>query len=202
MVTMYLYKQNTLVTSFDITNTAKELTFTDITDLVISGEGRWFLFYDQDQLTGQAYNSVIGSSKYVDILPFEVPNTTTDFINDVTAFGSNSYGLGLDLSVYADLTPFIVANKQMFSECIQMQWQHDILYMFLANPDAMINANERNMSRQTLQEMLLLEIHGDNKHSLASQMEVAYHKLKRSLDFKEVALPGENNNLITFNSFG
>jgi hypothetical protein len=196
-----LYNQNTLVKTFSITTIAKEFSFTDITDITISGEGRWFLFYDQDSLSGEAYNWPVRSTRYVDILPFEVPNTTIDFTS-INSFGLNNYGLGLDFSVFADLTPFILTNIQMFAETVHLQWQYDILQMFLTNPDIEINANQRNIDSANIRELLLIELKGDTKHSLASQLERAYRMLVKSLDFNEVALPGENDNSITFNSFG
>lgn len=201
-LTLYLYNQNTLVTSFNITTVAKELSFTDITDISISGEGRWFLFYNQDGLTGEAYNYPITGTKYVDILSFEIPNTTTDFVNTVVSYGTNNYGLGLDFSVFADLTPFILANKQMFAECIQFQWQYEVLNMFLFNPDVMINNNQRNIDRNVIRENLLIELRGDQRHSLSSQMDRAYKTLVKSLDFGEIALSGENNSYVQFNSYG
>jgi hypothetical protein len=200
--TLYLYNQNTLVTSFEITTIAKQFQFTDITDVSISGEGRWFLFYNQDDLTGQAYNWPLHSTKYVDILPFEVPNTTTDFVNTVNSYGINSYGLGIDFSVFADLTPFILTNAQMFAECIHLQWQYDVFEMFLMNPDVKINMNQRNIDRDQVRELLLVDLKGETKHSLVSMLDRAYKTLIKSLDFGEVALPGENDNLITYNSIG
>jgi hypothetical protein len=197
-VTMYLYKNNTLVTSFAITGSA-DFAFTDITDIDLTGEARWFLFYDQDDLTGQAYNSVMNDSKLVCIKPFEVPNTTTDFINDVNSYTSNSYGLGIDISVTADLTQFILSNIQVFVECIHLQWQYDILEMFFTNPEVRITLNERNISSDKVSEYIMIDLRGDTKHSLASKLDRAYKKLIDALDFQDPALPGSNDNYVTFN---
>lgn len=201
---LYLYNQNTLAATIALSSLAeKELVFTDITDQDLSGEGRWFLFYDQDDLTGEAYNWPISNpSSYVDILPFEVANTTTDFINDVGAYSTNSYGLGLDFSVYANLTQFIKDNKQAFIEAIHLQWQYDILELFTLNPDVQVSAEGRNIDIQSNREYIIGELKSDARNSLVSKLDYAYKILRRSVDFKEIALPGDNEQAITFISIG
>ena len=201
---LYLYKNNTLVTTIALSSlVAGEFNFTDITDAELSGEGKWYLFYNQDNLTGVAYNWPVNfSSSYTDIYPFEVANTTTDFVNDVSAYTVNSYGLGLDYSIYADLTQFILTNISMFAEVIQLQWQYDILELFLLNPEVKLNLNQRNIDRNETREILLGELKSETAYSLASRLSRAYKNLLKSLDFGDITLPGDDEQFITFNSFG
>jgi hypothetical protein len=203
-LTLYLYKQNTQVTTISLSSmVAGELAFTDVTDQEIKGEGRWFLFYDQDDLTGSAYNwNCMKEYQYLDILPFETPNTTTDFINDVSGYTYNSYGLGLDVSVTSDLTNWIIDNKGVFAECIHLQWQYDILELFITNPDVQVDRNQVNIASEANRAYILGELKSDTKFSLASKIEKAYEKLIKSLDRGEVTLPGTNDNFISYESQG
>jgi hypothetical protein len=202
---VYLYNQNTLVDTIALSDlTTKTFEFTDITDQDLSGEGRWFLFYDQDDLSGEAYNWPVNNhSIFTDIMSFEVANTTTDFVNDVSAYGTNSYGLGLDYSVYANLTQFILDNKQAFVDVIHLQWQYDILELFMLNPEVRVNLEGRNIEKEEIRNYLIGELKSENENSLVSRLNIAYKRLrKNSLNFDEVALPGENEQTITFNSYG
>jgi hypothetical protein len=201
--TLYLYNQNTKVKEITITSNSKELSFDDIDDVDLSGEGRWFLYYDQDDLTGQAYNwPLYSNSSYIDIKSFEVPNTTTDFINSVNSWSFNSYGLGLDYSVKCDLTSFLLSNKLIFAEAIHLQFQYTILETFLYNPDVKFSVEGRNMELQAIQEKIAWELKSGEKFSLGKRLQDTYKNLLKSLDFGEPALPGANDIPITFNSFG
>lgn len=201
---VYLYKQNTLMSTISLsTLVAGEIVFTNITDQEITGEGRWFLFYNQDDLTGEAYNwNVYDENGFVDILPFEIINTTTDFINDVSAYTYNSYGLGIDASVYGNLTNFIIDNKHAFAESIHLQWQADILELFLLNPDFQANSSQRNIDRSETRDYLIGELKAETEHSLASKLNKAYQILRKSLQKNDIALPGNNEEIVTFNSYG
>lgn len=200
---LYLYKQNTLVNTFSLSSLiADELAFTNVTDYEITGEGRWFLFYDQDDLTGEAYNwNVYNTYGFSDIMPFEVVNTTTDFVNDVSAYTYNSYGLGLDISVYVNLTNFILDNKQAFAEVIHLQWQSDILELFLLNPEIQLNEGQRNIDKDKTREYLIGELKSETEHSLASKLSKAYHILRKSLDKGDIALPENDTPTAIFNTY-
>jgi len=200
---LYLYNQNTLVATIPIASlVAGDFKFTDITDQSMLGNGRWFLFYNQDDLgDASAYNWVMDSpSEFVDILPFEVPNTTTDFVNDVAAYSMNTYGLGLDMSVYADLTNFILDNIQAFAEAIHLQWQYEILEMMLLNPNAQLTNLQRLIDSKDLHDILLGELKGDHRQGLGTRLENAYKNLRKSFAMGTASLPGENDSTITYQS--
>jgi hypothetical protein len=202
-LSLKLYKQNTLAYTISLSSlVAGEFSFTNITDEEITEEGRWFLFYDQDDLGDtQAYNwTVYASNGFVDILPFEVVNTTTDFVNDIEAYTFNSYGLGLDISIYGNLTNFIVDNKQVFAEAIHLQWQVNILEQFLLNPDIKINGTQRNI--EDLKDYIIGELKSETRHSVASKLDKAYKILNSSLESNDIALPGDNEQTVTFNTYG
>ena len=205
-LTLKLYNQNTFVADIVLSSTENELVFTDITDQLMSGEGRWFLFYNQDDLTGQAYSSYIEQgSKYCDLLSFEIPNTTTDFINTIDTYSNQCYGLGLDFSIYADLTQFIKSNIQSFAEVLHLEWQYQILEMFIMNPDVQFSGIERSMIDEKKREIIYAELHNTEKgvDSLVKRRFYAYKKLIKSLESKgDKALSGQNNQFIYYDNIG
>lgn len=205
-VTIYLYNQNTLIAEGTFNNVANEFSWNTVSDFVISGQGRWFLFYNQDNISGNATNWDFYSSnkysKFVEILPFEVTNTTTNFVQDVNSYTNNSYGLGLNISVKADLTNFIKQNKFAFAECIQLQFCYNMLELFLVNAESRSNTIQKKLN-SIPKELILAELKSESKHSFISNLERAFKNLRKSLSFGDVALPDlKKGSFITNTNFG
>jgi hypothetical protein len=150
-ITMYLYNQNTLVSSFDVSATSNYFEWVDITALEInSNSGAWFLFYDQKELEGRAignntvfYNYI---STWANITPFEMASLTD--LPNITSSNlvyDKNYGLNLNFSISYDLTNFVKQHLTQFAECFQRQFEYDILNMFMYNAENQSNRTERNV---------------------------------------------------------
>jgi hypothetical protein len=198
---LYLYSQNTKVAELLVDSEANNFswnTLTENNELYGSGK-RWFLFYDQDELTGNAltFDFWVANrvSSFVKFYPFEIPNTTTNFIKDVDGYTSYSYGLSFDLSLLCDITDFITTNKFAFAKAWQLQFCYDMLEMFYYNGSAASNSIERNILNTTQgQDGLLGEIKGENENTIVSKLKVELRRLNKALKFGEVCLPCKDEN--------
>jgi hypothetical protein len=202
-VPIYLYNQNTLIATGSFDNVANEFSWNTLTSFEVTGQGKWYIFYNQDDITGEATNwnfySANQFSKFVEVLPFEVVNTTTNFVKDVCAYTQDSYGLGLNLSVKADLTNFIKQNKFAFAECIQMQFAYNMLELFLVNAEMRSNTIEKRTTNID-KDLLLAELKSESKHSFISNLDRAYKNLIKSLNFGDVCLPDKTGGSFIINT--
>lgn len=107
-----------------------------------------------------------------------------------------NYGINLDVSVYCDITDFIIRQKQLFQDVIAKQVAVDFLREFAYNPNVRTNRRSINASRTDI----LYELDGDSssmKHSgLNYELDLALKALNfstRGLD--RVCLPCVNHGL-------
>ena len=137
--------------------------------------GAWYLCYDQSKLPeGMECVNVakdwsrepcgtcnIGSltawrelTKYINISPFKVkaPETFYEFpemwdIEDTVYTNTVNYGLNVEVSVYCDLTDFIIRERQMFANVLQMEMAARVLRMLAYNPSVRVNRKQSNASQ-------------------------------------------------------
>lgn len=111
-------------------------------------------------------------SKYIEIHPFYVDENQLlgedeqmYFDPEIMNFTYDAnYGINLDVSVYCDLTDFIIKQKQLFQDVIAKQVAVDFLREFAYNPNVRTNRRSINASRTDI----LYELDGDSssmKHS-------------------------------------
>lgn len=191
--------------------------------------GSWYLCYAQSELpegsqaikkdkdwskgpckecTRGEYLSWIAWSKYIEIHPFYInenesaldddERTLWDISKNVYTY-DNNYGINLDVSVYCDVTDFIIDHKEMFRDVIAKQVAVDFLREFAYNPSARANRSSINASKQDI----LYEIDGDSssmkKSGLSYQLEQAFKALSmdvRGID--RVCFPCKNNGIKYF----
>jgi hypothetical protein len=182
-ITFYLYNQNTLVTSFDLTTQAGFFEWKDLTTSIeiTANSGPWFLFYDQDELIGRAIgkNTIFtnGMFRYANITPIEF-----SAIADLTDIDSQlvydkNYGINLNFTVSYSLTNFIKQHLAQFAECIQKQFEYDMISMMCYNPDAQICARERNLNTENL----IFELKSYEGDTVIKRLASAYKQMKTTL---------------------
>lgn len=182
-ITFYLYNQNTLVSSFDLTSVAGYFEWKDLPQIEIeSNKGAYYLFYDQDELTGRAIgNNTIfqnGMFKYANITPIEFSS-----ISDLSTIDSSNlvydknYGMNLNFTISYSLTNFIKQHLVQFAECIQKQFEYDMVSMMCYNPDAQICAREMNVNT----ERLMFELKSYEGDTVIKRLSSAYKQMKATL---------------------
>lgn len=182
-ITFYLYNQNTLVSSFDLTSVAGYFEWKDLPQIEIeSNKGQYYLFYDQDELTGRAIgNNTIfqnGMFKYANITPIEFSS-----ISDLSTIDSSNlvynknYGINLNFTISYSLTNFIKQHLVQFAECIQKQFEYDMVSMMCYNPDAQICAREMNVNT----ERLMFELKSYEGDTVIKRLSSAYKQMKATL---------------------
>ena len=178
-----LYNQNKLVSTFSLSSTANLFEWKDITQLEItSNTGAWYLFYDQDELTGRAIgaNSIFSNYmySYANITPFAIDSVAdlTDMDEGDLIYDKN-YGLNLNFSISYDLTNFIKQHMLQFAEVFQKQFEYDILSMFTYNPDAQSELRERNIDS----EKLMFELKSFEGDTVIRRLKAAYKSMESTL---------------------
>lgn len=183
-VEVFLYNQNNLVTSVNLTSDGNNFKFFDV-DMNIdpSEKGAWYIFYDQTGLTEQSVgsNQTIHScfDPYFSIVGFSVdPGTDLNTIDQSDFEYGTTFGLNLNLSIAPDLTNFIKQHPNLIAEAWQLQTATDILWDFLGNTNVRSNQNQRNIDREEVKFQLI-----DTKgRTLAKRLTHAMKKLSNSLD--------------------
>ena len=137
--------------------------------------GSWYLCYNQDELPAgmEAINVSkdwsrepcgtcnIGSvelwremTKYLQVTPFmyNAPETFKEYpeLWDVamTMYTNTlNYGLNCEITVGCDLTDFIISQRQIFQDVIQLQVASTALRTLAMNPNVRVNRNQSNVTR-------------------------------------------------------
>lgn len=143
-------------------------------------------------------------SKYIEIHPFYVDENRLlgedeqmYFDPEIMNFTYDAnYGINLDVSVYCDLTDFIIKQKQLFQDVIAKQVAVDFLREFAYNPNVRTNRRSINASRTDI----LYELDGDSssmKHSgLNYELDLALKALNFSTQgLDRICLPCVNHGL-------
>lgn len=186
--------------------------------------GSWYIFYRQCKLpegslavnkardwskgpckscSRNEYISWEAWSRYLEVHPFSVPDRGADDeppglwdISENEYDYSKNWGLNLELSVYCDLTDFIIREKEMFTDLVMKQFAVDMLREFAYNPNVRTNRHSVNASRVDI----LYELDGDSssmkKSGLSYQLDQAFKALDvstRGLD--RACLPCKNNGI-------
>ena len=192
----------------------------------IDAGGSWYLCYRQSELpegskainknrdwskgpckecSRSEYASWSTWSKFIEVHPFEIKESEAedldgsvmmwDIENNNYQYNCN-YGLNLDISVYCDLTDFIISEKHLFQEVIMKQFAIDILREFAYNPNVRTNRHSINASRMDI----LYELDGDSssmkKSGLNYQLEQALKAINISTQgLDRICLPCRNNGI-------
>ena len=96
-------------------------------------------------------------TKYINISPFRVhaPETFMEYpemwdVEDMVYTNTVNYGLNVEVSVYCDLTDFIIRERQMFANVLQMEMAARVLRLLAFNPSVRVNRNQSNANRYDL----------------------------------------------------
>lgn len=149
-------------------------------------------------------------SKYLEVYPFYVNEELTsynaqndestdielhlwDIENNQYTYDTN-YGLNLDISIYCDLTDFIINQRHIFQDVLLKQLAVDMLREFAYNPNVRTNRHVINASRTDI----LYEVDGDSssmkKSGLSYQLNEAFKALEMSTrGIDRVCMPCVNN---------
>ena len=143
-------------------------------------------------------------SKYIEVHPFYIDENQLlgedeqmYFDPEIMNFTYDAnYGINLDVSVYCDLTDFIIKQKQLFQDVIAKQVAVDFLREFAYNPNVRTNRRSINASRTDI----LYELDGDSssmKHSgLNYELDLALKALNFSTQgLDRICLPCVNHGL-------
>ena len=182
--------------------------------------GSWYLVYKQDELPegSQAINkdrdwskgpckscsrneyiAWQAWSKYIEIHPFSVGADSVNTLWDVETNDYNyntNWGINLDISIYCDLTDFIIQERHTFTDLIMKQFAVDMLREFAFNPSVRTNRHSINASRMDI----LYELDGDSssmkKSGLSYQLDQAFKAANISTQgLDRVCLPCKNNGI-------
>ena len=132
-------------------------------------------------------------SKYVDIMPFNVPNASLDgnnlpAIEDMVYDETTNYGLNLSLTVRPDLTEMIVDNRALITYPLGLQLARDYLQWMAFNPPVRVNPSAHNAGK----DVILYELDGASDtqaDSIKVELDKALNALAFDLSNLSAALP-------------
>jgi len=204
-ITLYLYNQNKLISSFEVNSAANLFEWVDITEFEItSNTGAWYLYYDQSTLSGRAIgdNTIFNNYMYnhANITPFEMDSVSDlDNITQDNLVYDKNYGLNLNFSISYDMTKFVNQHLIQFVETIQKQFEYDILNMFYSNPDAQSCLRERNITI----DKLVFELKSFEGDTVINKLNKSYKRLRATLNklgYKDNAFADNQDDNFTIGS--
>lgn len=167
--------------------------------------GAWYLCYNQDELPSGMQSIYVSKdwsrepcgtcnvgsveawrelTKYMQISPYmlQAPTTFAEFpemwdVEDMIYTNTHNYGINVEISVGCDLTDFIISQRHIFQNVIQLQVASMALRTLALNPDVRVNRNQSNASRMDI----LYELDGNTqgrKSGLGYELEKAYKALR------------------------
>ena len=163
-ITLYLFsseqKAPIQTKSISVTDGKAEQTALDWKlDMHKNIGGNYYLGYLTDGLAIKPYSRNCGNSyfrtqfKNVLVRPAKVTGHNTETIFDIedVDYSNETYGLNLDISVEQDYTNYIIDNKLSFVELFRLQFQADVLKMFISSTRS--NEDERHIIKRAVREL-------------------------------------------------
>jgi len=175
-----------------------------ISDFNNSG-GSWYLCYNQDELPlGMEAINVskdwsrepcgtcnMGSvevwremTKYLQVSPFmySAPETFADSpelwdIAHNVYTNTLNYGLNCEITIGCDLTDFIISQRNIFANAIQLQVAANALRTLAMNPEVRVNRNQSNATRMDILYELDGNTQGERPNGLGYELKKAYKAL-------------------------
>lgn len=170
-VDVYIVNQGELVTTLSVTPNDGKLTFTDV-GYTLSGKGKHIIAIDS--------TVVLSDQGYIDPLKYDgftvgtvvgIGDTPEDATYTLSNYGN---GLGFNFSAYFDGARYMDNNYQLFGSFIRSVFEFMVFQMFLHNPNAVANYQQRiGMSN----EILLGELKNTDMDSVISRY---YRELKKA----------------------
>lgn len=179
--------------------------------------GSWYLVYKQSELPENAqaiykdrdwstgpckacsrseFLAYQAWSRYIEVHPFYL-SEDEEFDPEIMNFTyDKNYGINLEVSVYCDLTDFIIKQRAMFQDVLSKQVAIDFLREFAYNPNVRTNRHSINASKLDI----LTELDGDSnsmrQSGLSYELDIALKALSISTQgLDRVCLPCVNNGI-------
>jgi hypothetical protein len=185
-LTLYLYNQNTQSQTFTVVTLEDDFVWRDVSNIIMSEkEGNWYIFYKQDDISGQAVgnNTVVNLDlyQYAAIAPFEVAaGTDLNTIDESNFNWATNFGLNFNITIDCEYTNFITRHRKYFGEALQIQFAYDMLQQMASNPEARSNLHQRNINFEKV-DFELTNIEGKFE-TVVLKKNRAIRELKKSLD--------------------
>jgi hypothetical protein len=130
-------------------------------------------------------------SKYVEVLPFSVPNsklsgTNIPPVEDMVWDETTNYGINLSLTVKPDLTELVTNNLSVVTYPLGLQFASDMLEWMLYNPATRVNPSQMNANQAAFNYAL----NGDSQNrGIVKDLTDAINGLAEDLSGISTALP-------------
>lgn len=204
-ITIKLFKSDTVapVQSTDVVYVGNGGVQWETVDWELTGDGAYWVAYDQDAISGNAINGVYDyafgqmgylefpTERYYGATAFNVTGTLASLwdISQKSHSVSTNYGLNLEMDVRCDYTQLFIDQADIFRDMVTTKVGMEMLREIAYNSNARINRNESNVR----QSMVLDAIDGNvqiTKNSLRKDYDAAI--LAASLDttgIDDICLP-------------
>lgn len=145
---LYVINQGQLITTLTLNPNNGLLSFEDI-GYTMRGKGTFYFLVDSQSVkSDSSYNDPL---KYKGFVCYPVTGIGSTPEGSKINRTSSGNGLGFNVSAYLDSSQYITNNIVDFAKAWQLQFAYDVTRLFLYNPSARSNKNERIMDANLLQ---------------------------------------------------
>jgi hypothetical protein len=172
---LYVINQGRLIDTLTLNPINGVLEFESL-GYTISGKGTFYFLVDSQSVkSDSAYND---SLKYDGFVCYPVTGIGgTPEASDVSRTATSN-GLNFNVSCYLDSSNYINNNIIDFARAWQLQFAYDVTRMFLYNPNARSNRNERIMNSNLLE----VEVVDTNLETIAKRYTAEITSVKKSIN--------------------
>lgn len=165
-VSLYVINQGRLIETLTLHPNNGVLEFEKV-GYTISGKGRFlFVFASQQVRSLGAYNDAL---KYDGFVCYPVRGTGEDVATARYSFGNVGNGLNFNVSSYLDSSVYLDNNKVDFASFYRTQFEYDAIRLFMNNPNAESNREQRNLNSERVQQLLATERLDSNMNTVAKK---------------------------------
>jgi len=142
-VNVYVINQGKLIDTLPLNVDGGQLAFESV-NYEISGYGKFIFAFDaQEVLSDTVYNDPL---KYNSFVIYPANGTGTSPESADYSYASSSNGLNFNISSYLDSSKYIDNNLIDLGDMLRMQFEYDVLRMFLTNANNISDGRERNIT--------------------------------------------------------
>lgn len=142
-VDLYIVNQGVLIDTIQLASNEGRLVWEPL-NYLISGVGKFYLVFDaQEVVSDSAYNDPL---KYDSFVAYSATGIGDSPQSAKYSIGSNGNGLNFNVSTYLDSGRYINNNLIDLSDMLRMQFEYDVLRMFLTNSNNVSEGRERNIT--------------------------------------------------------
>lgn len=142
-IDLYVINQGILIDTLELTANSGRLVF-EAVNYEISGKGKfYFVFNSQEVKSDAVYNDPLKYDSFV-IYPVNGIGAAPESSDYSISYNGN--GLNFNITTYLDSAKYVDNNLIDLSDMLRMQFEYDVIRMFITNSNNISQGRERNIT--------------------------------------------------------